>query len=233
MSKGSWVELCVSDPEQSIQWFESTLGFRVAVGDADEYSESAAADLASLSPITSGWIRCCTRIKSRPPNWPVTWSFMPPAVDNSDCSPTRLTALSTLLVLERHRADESDGPPWNSRAGSSHVGHGAAVPTAAGQFGMVASVLSRMSHPYASLRVTLVQPAAARGQMSGTTLPTAYSSHGSLQNPSTMDGARCSLAPCQRFPLERHRSQMRLACHVAKKLVNMPSEEVGWGFTPG
>src|SRR5260370_6428218 len=39
MSKTSWVELCVSDFEQSIHWFENVLGFRVIARDADQYAE--------------------------------------------------------------------------------------------------------------------------------------------------------------------------------------------------
>jgi catechol 2,3-dioxygenase-like lactoylglutathione lyase family enzyme len=39
MTKTSWVEICVSDFEQSIQWFENILGFRVAARDANEYAE--------------------------------------------------------------------------------------------------------------------------------------------------------------------------------------------------
>src|SRR2546422_9394381 len=39
MSKTSWVEICVSDFEQSIQWFENVLGFRVVARDANEYAE--------------------------------------------------------------------------------------------------------------------------------------------------------------------------------------------------
>jgi catechol 2,3-dioxygenase-like lactoylglutathione lyase family enzyme len=39
MSKTSWVELCVSDFEQSITWFERVLGFRVVAHDAHEYAE--------------------------------------------------------------------------------------------------------------------------------------------------------------------------------------------------
>ena len=51
----------------------------------------------------------------------------------------------------------------------------------------------------------------------------------------TDDGqhARCSLAPCRRFPLESHSSQMWLQCHVARKSVNVPAEELGWSLTPG
>src|SRR5260221_14235024 len=39
MNKTSWVELCVSDFEQSIAWFERVLGFRVVARDANEYAE--------------------------------------------------------------------------------------------------------------------------------------------------------------------------------------------------
>src|SRR5437660_12404601 len=39
MSKTSWVEICVSDFEQSINWFENVLGFRVVARDANEYAE--------------------------------------------------------------------------------------------------------------------------------------------------------------------------------------------------
>src|SRR6266496_3716038 len=39
MTKTSWVEICVSDFEQSITWFENVLGFRVVTRDADEYAE--------------------------------------------------------------------------------------------------------------------------------------------------------------------------------------------------
>src|SRR6266566_467876 len=39
MAKTSWVEICVSDFEQSIQWFEIILGFRVVARDANEYAE--------------------------------------------------------------------------------------------------------------------------------------------------------------------------------------------------
>jgi catechol 2,3-dioxygenase-like lactoylglutathione lyase family enzyme len=39
MTKTSWVEICVSDFEQTIQWFENVLGFRVVARDANEYAE--------------------------------------------------------------------------------------------------------------------------------------------------------------------------------------------------
>ena len=39
MTRTSWVELCVSDFEHSITWFEQALGFRVVARDANEYAE--------------------------------------------------------------------------------------------------------------------------------------------------------------------------------------------------
>ena len=39
MTRTSWVELCVSDFEQSITWFEHVLGFRVVARDANVYAE--------------------------------------------------------------------------------------------------------------------------------------------------------------------------------------------------
>ena len=39
MTRTSWVELCVSDFEQSIIWFEQALGFRVVAREANEYAE--------------------------------------------------------------------------------------------------------------------------------------------------------------------------------------------------
>src|SRR5690349_18683398 len=39
MSKNSYVEICVSDFKQSVQWFEYVLGFRAAVLEENEYAE--------------------------------------------------------------------------------------------------------------------------------------------------------------------------------------------------
>src|SRR5260370_14309151 len=39
MTKTSWVEICVSDFEQSIKWFEDVVGFRVVAQDENEYAE--------------------------------------------------------------------------------------------------------------------------------------------------------------------------------------------------
>src|SRR5437588_4463088 len=39
MTKTSWVEICVSDFDQSINWFENVLGFRVVAREENEYAE--------------------------------------------------------------------------------------------------------------------------------------------------------------------------------------------------
>jgi catechol 2,3-dioxygenase-like lactoylglutathione lyase family enzyme len=39
MTRTSWVEICVSDFEQSLMWFEQVLGFRVVARDANDYAE--------------------------------------------------------------------------------------------------------------------------------------------------------------------------------------------------
>ena len=46
MTRTSWVELCVSDFEQSITWFERVLGFRVVARDANEYAELSRGETA-------------------------------------------------------------------------------------------------------------------------------------------------------------------------------------------
>jgi len=39
MAKTSWVEICVSDFEQSLHWFENVLGFHVVVREENEYAD--------------------------------------------------------------------------------------------------------------------------------------------------------------------------------------------------
>src|SRR6266571_6117988 len=39
MTRTSYVEICVSNFEQSIKWFEDVLGFRVVAREQDEYAE--------------------------------------------------------------------------------------------------------------------------------------------------------------------------------------------------
>jgi hypothetical protein len=45
--------------------------------------------------------------------------------------------------------------------------------------------------------------------------------------------ARCSLAPCRLFPLERLQRQMQVQGHVTGRVVKGLGEEVGWSLTPG
>jgi hypothetical protein len=65
------------------------------------------------------------------------------APGHTDSSSSHLAGVRLLGTAEYcfHRAGESDGPPWNSRAGASHLGDCSAVPIPARTPGMVASVL--------------------------------------------------------------------------------------------
>ena len=45
--------------------------------------------------------------------------------------------------------------------------------------------------------------------------------------------ARCSLAPCRPFPLESQGNQVQLRCHVVRKMVKLPAEELEWSLTLG
>src|SRR6266487_2381109 len=45
--------------------------------------------------------------------------------------------------------------------------------------------------------------------------------------------ARCSLVPCQRFPLERHSSLMWEECHVARKSMKVSAEALGGSLASG
>jgi hypothetical protein len=91
---------------------------------------------------------------------------------------------------------------------------------------------SHVVRPHQSLRVALVQPRERGGkrlaQCSRQRTPAMAA--GRTQRRWT---ARCSLAPCRRLPLERHLSLMWEECHVARKSVKVPAEEVGWGLTLG
>ena len=112
------------------------------------------------------------------------------------CSHSCLTGIRLLWTVEYrfHRAGESDRPTRNSCAGASHLGDGTAVFLPARPSRMVASLLAFCAS--ACLAASSTQAAArARWQTSGATLPTPYSSHGSRQNPSTMDNAGGALVP--------------------------------------
>src|SRR5215470_6391298 len=45
--------------------------------------------------------------------------------------------------------------------------------------------------------------------------------------------ARCSRAPCRRFPLERHACLMGEECHVARQAGKMPANGLGWSLASG
>ncbi len=85
-----------------------------------------------------------------------------------------------------HRAGEFDHPPWDSGAGSSHLGDGTAVSAPARSSGVVARLLPLCaSSPLAAGEARA--RARARRQIIGATLPAANSSDGCWENPSTMD----------------------------------------------
>src|SRR6266566_970739 len=69
-----------------------------------------------------------------------------------------------------YRAGESDHPPWDRCAGSSHLGNGAAVPTSVSTPGVVARLLSFCA-PSPITASGARAAARTRGQASGTTLP--------------------------------------------------------------
>jgi hypothetical protein len=100
----------------------------------------------------------------------------------------RLTGDGLLRAPEHrfYRAGESDHPAWDSRAGSSHLGHGSAVTISVSSPRVVASVLSFCA---SSCLATGGAHAAARtrGQPPGAPVPAAYASHGSGKNQPTMD----------------------------------------------
>ncbi len=87
-----------------------------------------------------------------------------------------------------YRAGESDRPLWSGSAGTSHLGHSTASPTAPDPPAMVASLLSFC----AASRITTSSARAAvraRWQTLGTTLSAAYSSYGGRENQPVLDSA--------------------------------------------
>ncbi len=79
---------------------------------------------------------------------------------NRGRSQSCFTGFRLLWTIEHrfHRASQSDGPSWDSCAGSPHLGHGEAYATTLRLSGMVASLLSWMSRPHESLRVAFAEP---------------------------------------------------------------------------
>jgi hypothetical protein len=76
-----------------------------------------------------------------------------------------------------YRADESDGPAWDSRAGSSHLGDGSTVLTPISSPGVVARLLSFCSSSRIATSGIRTAPR-ARWQASGATVPAVDASHG-------------------------------------------------------
>jgi hypothetical protein len=109
-------------------------------------------------------------------------------------SQSRHTEDGVLRAAEHgfHRAGESDRPSWSGRAGSSHLGDGAAVPTPVSSSGVVAGLLSLCAS--SPLTASGARAATrARWHPGGATRPPTYTCHGSRQNHPTMDGARGAL----------------------------------------
>ena len=87
--------------------------------------------------------------------------------------------------------------------------------------------------PHESQRVRLEQPRERGGER--------LAQHYRQRTPAmaagrrTDDGrrARCSFAPCRRFPLESHVSQRRGPCHVAGRLLKVPAASREWSLTSG
>ena len=69
MTKTSWVEICVSDFEQSIKWFENVLGFRVVAREANEYAELSRGETSiQLAPDSAPyWVSELPRLLLLPP----------------------------------------------------------------------------------------------------------------------------------------------------------------------
>ena len=86
-----------------------------------------------------------------------------------------------------HRTGESDRPPGHSRAGTTDLGHGAAVSPTARPSGVVARLLS-LCAPERCAAGEAGAAARTRGQASSTTLPAANGGSGSWKNVPTVDG---------------------------------------------
>ena len=127
-----------------------------------------------------------------------------------------------------YRTGESDRPSWRLSSGTPHLGHREACPTAARSRGMVASVLSLRAPPC----ITSSGARAAGSRVEASWWRNAIGNERKLWQPGEPidDGRRmrCSLTPCCRFPLKRHRSQRWLQCHGVWWCVKRSEEEVEW-----
>jgi hypothetical protein len=118
------------------------------------------------------------------------------APGNRGHSQSRFTSNGFLWEIEHgvHRTGESDGSTWRGSARTPHLGNGTAVPTAAGQSGMVACVLSLCASPCIATSGARAATR-ARWQASSATLSAPNTSHGSTKDHPAMDGLRGALLP--------------------------------------
>jgi hypothetical protein len=132
-----------------------------------------------------------------------------------------------------YRASESPRASWGGSAGTPHLGDVEARSTPARSPGMVARVFPCC----ASSRIAAGSVRAAGSREVASWWHHATASVPKLWQPAEPpEGGRrasCSLAPSLRFPHKSHRSQMGVLCHVARMMVKVPAEAVGWGLTPG
>jgi hypothetical protein len=170
-----------------------------------------------------GW----TDLRSSEENLPAAQAAARQARDasgNSGRSRGRLTGDGPLRAAEHgfYRAGESDHPAWKSRAGSSHLGDGSAVPTLVRSSGVAACLLSCCT----SARISTNSPRAAvraRWQAGGPTPPAAYESSGSGENSSTMDSAGSAMPSLIAGALRPHGSRKDMRRRPVKE------QEAVWG----
>jgi IS1 family transposase len=86
--------------------------------------------------------------------------------------------------------------------------------------------------PHTSLRVVLMQPRERGGKLTAQRYRQRTPAMAAGRHIDDGRRARCSLAPCRRFPLESHQSQMWVQCHITGRLVHVPAEALGWSIAP-
>src|SRR4249920_3955511 len=109
MSKTSWVELCVSDFEQSIAWFKNVLGFRVVALEADEYAELSRGETSLQLAPDSAPYWASERTRLLPPGQRGSGVEIALLVDNVDA--VYRQAMQAQAEIVRPLADY----PWHMR----------------------------------------------------------------------------------------------------------------------
>ena len=109
MSKTSWVELCVSDFEQSITWFEHVLGFRVVAREANEYAELSRGETSLQLATDSAPYWASERPRLLPPGQRGSGVEIILLVDNVDA--VYRLAMQVQAEIVRELADY----PWHMR----------------------------------------------------------------------------------------------------------------------